>query len=109
MNDAVQVLKAWPTYSGEGDWFDCVLVLENGWAPFGHLCSHPNFAPGDLWLGRPERMAAFKKMGIELVLQPITKDMDVPAEVLAKNKDETNWKHFSEQYAALTVEGTADE
>lgn len=90
-------MKAWFTYSGSRDWWNCVMVLENGYAPFGHLCSHPNFAPGDLFFSRPDRMAAFRKLGIELDIQGTCQDIDVPADVLEKNKDESNWREMSDK------------
>lgn len=43
-------LKAWFVYTGNPGWFHCVMILENGFAPACHICSHPNFAPGDLHL-----------------------------------------------------------
>ncbi len=47
-------------------WFHCMAMFENGWVPFGHICSHPGYAPGDLWQRRPERQEILKKMGIEV-------------------------------------------
>lgn len=96
-------LKAWFAYSGSPGWFHCTMILENGWAPWSHLCSHPNFAPGDLFIGRKERMELFKKLGIEIDLQGIVSTDEVPKEVVEKNKDKNNYRQFSEELAASEV------
>lgn len=49
-------------------------------------------------------MAAFKQMGIELDLQPITKDTDLPPELLEKHKDDSNYKAMADEYRALSPE-----
>lgn len=75
------------------------MVLENGWCPFEHICSHPNFAPGDLFFGRAKRQEVFKKMGIEVDVQPgLYKESDLPKEILDKNKEKSNWEEMSKQY-----------
>ena len=97
-------LKAWFCYAGKPGWYSCTMVLENGWAPFGHICSHPNFAPGDLFYGRPERMAIFKEMGIEIDAQPVCEDKELPPELLQKNKEGVGYEHLSKQYEKLAEE-----
>lgn len=97
-------LKAWFCYSGDRGFYSCVMILENGWAPFSHICSHPYFAPGDLFFGRSERMKAFKDLGIEIDPQGICKDTEVPEEVYDNNMSKTSYKEMSERYKALGIE-----
>lgn len=48
-------------FDGPGWWY-CVGILENGFKFASHLCTHPNFAPGDLYFNRPERIEALKEL-----------------------------------------------
>jgi len=52
--------------NGGPEWFNSYGVLENGFCFGQHLCSHPNYAPGDLLLRRKNRLAALKEIfGVE--------------------------------------------
>lgn len=97
-------LKAYIVYSGDPGWYQATLVLENGWAPFGHLCSHPGFMPGDLIVNRPERQQVFVKMGyvIELTDAPIL-DKNAPAELIALHKAKA-WQPMADEYARVEQE-----
>lgn len=44
----------------EREWWACDGILSNGFLFGGHVCSHPNFAPNDLYFGRNERIEALK-------------------------------------------------
>lgn len=60
-------------------WFHCTAVFENGWVLATHICSHPSFAPIDLWGRREERHAVLKEMGIEVEpVQDLINDDDLP-------------------------------
>ena len=99
-------MKAWFAYQGSPDWLHCFMILENGWAPFIHICSHPFFAPGDLWFTRKERQAIFSEMGITLdePIETVRADQ-IPKEVWEKNQNEENWKALSDQYQAIKNRG----
>jgi hypothetical protein len=43
-------------------WFYSYGILSNGFCFGEHLCSHPDFAPGDLYFRRKERIAALREM-----------------------------------------------
>ena len=43
-------------------WFVCYGVLENGFVFGSHLCSHPVYAPSDLYFGRKHRIEALKEI-----------------------------------------------
>lgn len=96
-------MKAWIIYGGSPGWWDASLVLENGWVPFGHVCSHPDFMKGDLLLGRTERLAVFDKMGveIEIVGEPIagSDNPGIPEGLIEKFKNKDSWKDFAEEYS----------
>lgn len=47
-----------------------VLIREDGSCLAEHVCSHPNFAAGDLWTGREERRS--KWPGLEVDLKPMS-------------------------------------
>jgi hypothetical protein len=99
------MIKGWFTYAGDRDWYTCVAVLENGHAFATHVCSHPHFAPGDLYYGRPERMAILKVMYPEGIdWQGVVKDTDVPAEVFERNKDEAARETRSAEYLRIKAE-----
>lgn len=80
-------LKAWFVYEGSRDWLTCSMLLENGLVLFSHVCSHPGFASGDLYLHRPERQKMITDAGIELDLQGTVHADDIPPEVLVRNQD----------------------
>lgn len=69
MNTEPKTMKAWYVFEGKPEWYHANLLLENGAAPYGHLCSHPAFMPGDLWLHRPERQGQMARAGITLDIQ----------------------------------------
>lgn len=91
-------LKGYAAYSGDDQWYNCVLVFDNGWSPFGHLCSHPSFALNDLWGRRKERQEILAEMGIEVTEIIVCRDVNVPKEVLDKHKNPLNYKHLTEKY-----------
>ena len=96
-------LKAYIVYGGSHQWYTCTLIAENGWAIAQHICSHPNFAAGDLWFSRPERAEAMKKIGIDLDVQPgLIHDPDLEKTLpglIAKNKDDSFWKELAQRYS----------
>ena len=55
-------MKGYFVCDGKDDWWVCYGVLENGFCFGQHVCSHPGFAPGDLYTHRPERQAALKEV-----------------------------------------------
>jgi hypothetical protein len=65
----MKTLKAWIVYGGSVGWLNASLILENGWVPFGHCCSHTFYMPGDLILERPKRQKIFEAMGYKIELQ----------------------------------------
>lgn len=99
----MEKLKAYITYGGQHMWYTCTLIAENGMAIAQHVCSHPNFAPGDLWFARPERVEALRKIGVELDVQPgLIQERDLEKTVpglIAKNKDESLWKDMAERFS----------
>lgn len=100
-----KTLKAWFIYYGNPGWFHCVMIFSNGWVPFGHLCSHPNFAPGDLWIGRKERMEIVEKMGIKVEIQPGVHEggqflLSHP-DVDQNHKNKENWEALNVEYKAI--------
>lgn len=44
------------------EWVYSMGILSNGMHFGSHLCSHENYAPGDLYFRRKERIAALKEM-----------------------------------------------
>ena len=48
-------------YQGPQLWV-CYGVLENGFCFGQHICSHPAYAPGDLYFWRKERVEALEKI-----------------------------------------------
>ena len=93
-------MKAYIVYGGSGDMLSASLVLENGWAPFGHLCSAPGFMKGDLWGRRTERQEIFKQLGIELEIvgEPIQGSNNAPAGLVALHKDRSNYQEMADEY-----------
>lgn len=96
-------IKAYIVYGGYPNNYSASLIFENGWCAFGHFCSSPGYMPGDLWLNRPERQNALKKMGYEVELHPeIFAGSDAsPAWLLEAHKNEAGWKAMSEAYNNL--------
>ena len=43
-------------------WYKCLGILENGFCFGSHICSHPAFAPGDLYFTREKRQQALNKL-----------------------------------------------
>lgn len=90
-------------------WWVCYGVLENGFCFGQHICSHPNYAPGDLYFTRKERVEALEKVwGItydkvkdnwELV--EVRSKEDVPEWFTETQKHQDNLKDKYEQYEAL--------
>lgn len=83
-------------------WWICNAVLENGFYFGQHVCSSPGFAPGDLYFGRPERIAALEEMfgkrwqPAETETVIIRDKSDIPAAWTAGDKDEL--AKWSERY-----------
>jgi len=49
---------------GSRDWYDAVLLAEDGTGMGGHICSHEGYMPGDLGClegSRPDRHEGFRK------------------------------------------------
>lgn len=55
-------MKMYFVCSGPPNWLTCYGVLENGFVFGSHLCSHPGFAPGDLYFQRPDRIEGLKQV-----------------------------------------------
>lgn len=71
---------------GDPQWWTCYGVLENGFCFGQHLCTHPDFAPGDLFERRPERQKALEKV---FGLSP--SDIDFKLIVVKSNADIPTW------------------
>lgn len=97
----MKIMKAWYVYEGKPEWYHATLLLENGAAPYGHLCSHPCFMPGDLWVHRPERQRQMMRAGITLDIQnnggPV--HIETLPELIALNK--SNKEAIEAFYALL--------
>lgn len=105
----VQVVKGWITYPDEykAGWCHCHLILENGFAIYGHLCSDPGFAPGDLWFRRKERQEEWKNAGLELEIVGRVPYSRIPAEIMIANKNET-YLDFVKKYFPNMIEDKAE-
>lgn len=100
-------IKAWIVYGGSSGWYNATLILENGWVPFSHSCSHPCFMPGDLIENRKERKEALEKMGyeIDLQMQPVAGSNDPSVQWLVeKHQNKENWQEMAEQYKNIVGE-----
>lgn len=97
----MKTIKAYIVYGGSEDWLDARLVLENGWAPFQHICSDVNFMAGDLIEQRRERKAVFAAMGYEVEIIGYPQRSPGPAGLLEKHKDKTNWEAFAKEYEEM--------
>lgn len=99
-------IKAYIVYGGSPEWYNATLIFENGWAAFGHLCSHPYYMYEDLWGRRQERQAILEKMGyeVEIVGDPIAGSDNAPASLLLNNQNEVNYKYMSEAYERVKAD-----
>ena len=80
-------------------WWACHGFLENGFNIGQHICSHPTYAPSDLWSGRPERQKAVKEIfgdfevtKIEVITVESLDDVPVPLRYQPEDK-------FKDEYA----------
>ena len=89
-------MKGYIYYGGDPQFYIAYLILENGMVCYEHLCSHPNFMPGDLWQGRPERHAEWERIGYELDLDTEPKELPLPDELKKKNQHPDGHKEFAE-------------
>lgn len=81
------MIKGYFVWQGQNQWLDCYLILEDAFCPASHICSHPSFAPGDLYFSRPERIEILKRMYPEGIdWQPLVRAADLPADFLARIK-----------------------
>jgi len=92
-------IKAWITWpdGSRPGWYHCQLLLENGWPMYGHLCSEPGFALGDLWGRRKERQNEWAKNRLELEIVDQVPYSQLPAHVLENNKKEA-YVEWAEKY-----------
>ncbi len=100
-------MKAYIIYGGKPEWYNATLIFENGWAPFGHLCSHPCFMPGDLLLHRPERQAVLARMGIttEIIGEPFAgTDNPLLPEGLIALHEAGAWQSMADEYGRIDKE-----
>lgn len=96
MDHKIKAWITWPDGSRVG-WFHCQLILENGWPIYGHLCSHPGYAMGDLWSSRKERQEEWSKAGLELDIVAQVPHSQLPTHVLENNKKEA-YVEWAEKY-----------
>lgn len=74
----------------------CSMVFENGAAMFGHLCSAPGYAYGDLWGRRKKRQDILSMMGYQVVEIEVLEKL--PKEILERNRDHKSYKGFMDEY-----------
>jgi hypothetical protein len=81
------------------EWWVCHGFLENGFNIGQHICSHPIYAPGDIWKNRPERQKAVKEIfgdnevtKIEVITIESLDDAPVPLRYQPEDK-------FKDEYA----------
>jgi hypothetical protein len=55
-------VKIYFVCDGRPDWYSCWGVLENGFVFGQHVCSHPFYAPNDLYFRRDKRVAALRTL-----------------------------------------------
>jgi hypothetical protein len=71
-------------YEGQPNWYTANGFLSNGFFFGQHLCSHPCFMKGDLYLDRTNRIDALKKMfnvypnNVEFVMIEVKRKEDIP-------------------------------
>lgn len=100
----MEKVKGWITWpdGAEVGWFHCQLVLENGWPMYGHLCTVPGYAMGDLWERRTERQEEWQKAGLELEIVDQVPHSKLPPEVMENNKSgayiDFAKKHFGAKF-----------
>lgn len=102
----MKTIEAYIVYGGSREFWSATLVLENGWAAFGHICSAPGFMPGDLLLHRPERLKVFEAMGykVEIVGEPIAGSDNSPGWLLERHRDKSQWQSFADEYHRVEKE-----
>ncbi len=87
-------MKMYFICSGEKDWWSCHGVLSNGFFFGQHICSHPNFSPGDLYSNRTNRKNALKELfgidedTVERELIVVNKREDLPIEILEADTED---------------------
>lgn len=81
MSEKIKAWITWPDHYVPGFCY-CVLILENGFVPYGHLCSNPDFALGDLWTRKPERQKVWLEKKLELEIVGCCPDAEVPPHVV---------------------------
>ena len=94
------------------DWWTCYGVLSNGFNIGNHLCSHPNFSPGDLYGSRPERKKALMEIfeiepdTLSIDILKIRSKEDIPEWWDRTNKDEfqAQFKDQYKRYAEILAE-----
>ena len=93
-------IKAYITYSGSPDFWTAQLIFENGWSAFSHLCSSVRFMEIDLWEKRDCRQKILEQMGyeVEIVGEPDPGGKGLPAWLLEKHNDESNYADFRNLY-----------
>lgn len=98
-------LRAYIVYGGSRDMLHAMLIFENGWAAFGHMCSHPGYMPGDLIVNRSERQAILAEMGyrVELAGEPIAGSDNAPDWLLAAHKNKAGWEPMADEYAKISA------
>lgn len=66
-------MKAWIVYQPTAWRSDILasLVREDGAILGQHMCSHPNYAPGDLWVHRSEQREANPDLEVDLTPRAI--------------------------------------
>lgn len=93
-------MKIYFVCDGADDWWVCHGVLENGFYFGQHACSHPCFAPSDLYFQRPNRISALKE------LFGITPDSVIPETIVIKSKDDIPvwWGAIEEGHTKFSAE-----
>jgi hypothetical protein len=70
---SAEKLKMYFVCSGSDDWWTCYGVLSNGFCFGQHICSHPGFAPGDLYFNRDNRKRALLEvLGVDETIEAET-------------------------------------
>lgn len=70
---------------------------------YDHICSSPGFARGDLWEGRAERQADWKRAGLELEIVDEVPHSEMPEHVMANNKAEA-YVEFAKKYFPAPID-----
>lgn len=106
-------MKMYFLCEGSQDWWTCTGILDNGFQFGGHVCSHPNYAPSDLYLGRKNRIKALKELfdidpeTVEKHLVVIKSKEDIPAFYYETDTAEVHekLKPLYEKYELLCGDG----